>query len=84
MVHLKSWLLEEVESFLCDLSPEQLYWVDVYLTQLWRDVSLPQLLVEAEFILPELAFHRFLDFACRNYRAELIAALGALIHAANQ
>ena len=38
-VHLKAWIREEIESTLCEHPDELLIWADVYVAELWRDIS---------------------------------------------
>ena len=74
-VHLRAWLLEEIESHLQETLQHVLDWTADLLTQLWADVQLPKLILEAWHILPPTAFKHFLDFAVRNYRSEVPQAL---------
>ncbi|OLP82135.1 hypothetical protein AK812_SmicGene37250 [Symbiodinium microadriaticum] len=72
-VHLRAWLLEEVDSLLQE-KPEELRHRAIDLpTALWQDVSVKELIREASFILPELSFRRFLNFAINNYPEEALS-----------
>ena len=66
-VHLRSWLLEEVESQLKESQDSTVSWALNLLTSLWANITTQELILEAEYILPTIPFLRFLRFAARNY-----------------
>ena len=70
-VHLRSWLLEEVESQLKESQDSTVSWALNLLTSLWANITTQELILEAEYILPTIPFLRFLRFAARNYPAEI-------------
>ena len=86
VVHLRSWVIEEVESIL-EASPDRtLRWAIDLTTALLAGRTLTALILDSASILPPTSFARFLQFALRSYTSEVTCALGAIVqqHAAQQ
>ena len=78
-VHLRAWLLEEIEFLLQNQTEQTILWAETLLAHLWRDIPLRELVIEASIILPNYAFERFLIFAARNYPKEIAASAASIL-----
>lgn len=86
-VHVRAWLLEEIEYCLSESSTDTLLWADTFLWHLWQELSIAELITEASFILPPQNLGHFLSWLVRNYPREAIASLVCILqtqHAAIQ
>ena len=77
--HLRAWLIEEVERSLLSATPSTVYWAEQLVSELWSELSIPELFVEAAFILSQESFELFLSWSFRNYPAETIEAVSNLL-----
>ena len=78
--HLKAWLQEEIELCLEHQSTDTIEWAEKLTTQLWRDLTLSELIQEISFILPATNLEHFLKFAFQNYPRELAGSVANILH----
>lgn len=77
--HLRAWLLEEAAELLEGTSEIALNWALDLLTAFWAESTLADLITDSLYLLPQLSFRRFMNFAARNYPAEFAAAICCIL-----